>query len=186
MNSVVLLWFLRFKESHLLYFESQFIYNFVSFFVYNLSTHTGWGHNFIDLLWQRQWDASEKGRFLYGLKPKVTMKTMFDYPNKKLYNQIAQLRIGYAKLNDYLYKIGVSDTKNCSCGEIETIEHYLLECENYFDQRERMRTSLFHQTGIVELTTEILLGSNGTDTEKDFGPNIISALGDFITQTARF
>ena len=136
--------------------------------------------------WQRQWDASEKGRFLYGLKPKVTMKTMFDYPNKKLYNQIAQLRIGYAKLNDYLYKIGVSDTKNCSCGEIETIEHYLLECENYFDQRERMRTSLFHQTGIVELTTEILLGSNGTDTEKDFGPNIISALGDFITQTARF
>ena len=136
--------------------------------------------------WQRQWDASEKGRFLYGLKPKVTMKTMFDYPNKKLYNQIAQLRIGYAKLNDYLYKIGVSDTKNCSCGEIETIEHYLLECENYFDQRERMRTSLFHQTGIVELTTEILLGSNGTDTEKDFRPNIISALGDFITQTARF
>ena len=61
--------------------------------------------------WQRQWDAYEKGRFLYGLKPKVTKKTMYDYPNKKLYCQIAQLRIGYAKLNDYLYKIRVSKTK---------------------------------------------------------------------------
>ena len=61
--------------------------------------------------WQRQWDVSEKGRFLYGLKPKVTKKTMYDYPNKNLYSQIEQVRIGYAKLNDYLYKIGVSETK---------------------------------------------------------------------------
>ena len=50
--------------------------------------------------WQKQWDVSEKRRCLYGLKPKVTQKTVFDFPNKKLYSQIAQLRIGYAKLNN--------------------------------------------------------------------------------------
>ena len=45
-------------------------------------------------IWQRQWDVSETGRFLYGLKPKVTKRSMFDFqfPNKKLYSQIAQLR----------------------------------------------------------------------------------------------
>ena len=136
--------------------------------------------------WQRQWDVSENGRFLYGLKPKVSKKSVFDFPNKKLYSQIAQLRIGYAKLNDYLHKIVVSETKKCSCGDIETIEHYLLNGENYFNERERMRTTLFQQAGIVELSTELLLGCNDTDLMKEFDLTILSALGDFITQTARF
>ena len=135
--------------------------------------------------WQKQWDVSEKGRFLHELKPKVTKKTILDFPDKKTYNQIAQLRTGYAKLNDYLFKIGVSDTKNCSCGEIETVEHYLINCEKYFNEREKMRTNLFYQTGISELTTEILLGINDSDLKKNHELTIISALGDFITQTAR-
>ena len=135
--------------------------------------------------WQKQWDVSEKGRFLYGLKPKVSKKTVFDFPDKKSYNLIAQLRIGYARLNDYLFKIGVSQTRNCSCGEMETIEHYLLNCEKYFNERERMRTILFQQTGITEMTTEILLGNNDTDLKKEHDLTILSALGDFITQTAR-
>ena len=65
-------------------------------------------------------------------------------------------------------KVGVSDTRNCSCGEVETIEHYLLNCENYFNERERMRIVLFQQTGIADLTTEILLGCNDTDFKKEF------------------
>ena len=60
----------------------------------------------------------------------------------------------YAKLNDYLHKIGVSETSKCSCGEVETIEHYLLHCENYFNERERMRRVLFQQTGIADLTLD--------------------------------
>ena len=49
-------------------------------------------------VWQRQCDISDMGRFLHQLKPKVTTKTLFDFLNRKLYCQIAQLRIGYAKL----------------------------------------------------------------------------------------
>ena len=37
-------------------------------------------------VWQRQWDISDKGRFLHQLKPKVTMKTLFDFTNRKLHN----------------------------------------------------------------------------------------------------
>ena len=32
--------------------------------------------------WQKQWDNSEKGRFLYGLKPRVSKKTVFVVPDK--------------------------------------------------------------------------------------------------------
>ena len=73
-----------------------------------------------------------------------------------------------------------------SCGEVETIEHYRLNCKNYLNERERMGTVLFQQTGIADLVTEILLGSNDTDRKKEFDLAISSALGDFITQTARF
>ena len=138
------------------------------------------------ITWQKQWEVSEKGRFLYDLKPKVSKKTVFDFPDKKTYNQIAQLRTRYAKLNDYLYKIGVSETRNCRCGGIETVEHYLLSCKSYFNERESIRTTLFYQTGISELTTEVLLGINDSDLKKNHERTILSALGDFITQTARF
>ena len=133
-------------------------------------------------MWQRQW---EKGRFLYGLKPKVNKKTVFDFPDRKLYSLIAQLRIGYAKLNEYLHRIGVSETSKCSCREVETIEHYLLHCEIYFNERERMRTVLFQQTGIADLTLDALLGCNDSDLKKEFDLSISSVLGDYITQTAR-
>ena len=86
---------------------------------------------------------------------------------------IAQLSIGYAKLNDYLHKKGVSETSKYSCGEVETIDHYLLQCENYFNERERMRTILFQQTetGITNLTLAALLGCNNSDLKKEFDPS---------------
>ena len=49
-----------------------------------------------------------------------------------------------------------------------------------------MRTNLFQQAGIVELSLELLLGSNDTDLKKEFDLNILSVLGDFITQTGQF
>ena len=39
-----------------------------------------------------------KDLFIY-IKPTVTKKSILDFPDKKTYNQIAQLRTGYAKCN---------------------------------------------------------------------------------------
>ena len=86
-------------------------------------------------------------------------------------------------INDHLHKIGVSETRKCSRGEVETIEHYLLQCENYFNERERMRTVLFQQTGIANLMLAALLGCNDSDLKKEFDWGISSVLGDYITQT---
>ena len=47
-----------------------------------------------------------------------------------------------------------------------------------------MRTTLFQQTGITELTTDLLLGCDDSDLQKEFGITVILALGDFITQTS--
>ena len=108
--------------------------------------------------WQRQWEASETGRTLFCYKPNVTDRSEIDFPNTTIYRNIAKLRLGYNQLKDYQYKLGISDSNLCECGQIETVEHYLLHCEQYFNQRESMRTHIFNTTGTANLTCELLLG----------------------------
>ena len=43
-----------------------------------------------------------------------------------------------------------------------------------------MRTTLFKQVGITELTIDLLLGCNNSDFKKEYGMTITLALGDFI------
>jgi ribonuclease HI len=50
---------------------------------------------------------------------------------------LAQLRGGYCRLNSYLHKIGQSETELCECGQKETVEHFLLECPRWTEQRQR-------------------------------------------------
>ena len=84
-----------------------------------------------------------------------------------------------------MQNIRISETRICKCGEHKTIEHYLLHCELYLNEREAMGTTLFQQTGITELTTDLLLGCDGSDLKKEFGMTVILPLGDVITQTSR-
>ena len=102
-----------------------------------------------------------------------------------MYRNIAKLRLGYNKLKEYQFKIGISDSNLCECGQIESVEHYLLNCELYFSEREALRTHIFNTTGTFELTCEMLLGCSKTDFRRDHGENISLMLGDFITQTNR-
>ena len=135
--------------------------------------------------WQRQWEASVTGRTLFSYKLNVTDRSEIDFPNTTIYRNIAKLRLGYNKLRDYQFKLGISDSNLCECGQIETVEHYLLHCELYFNQRETLRTHIFNTTGTYDLTSEFLLGCTKNDTRKTHGLTICSNLGDFITQTNR-
>ena len=56
----------------------------------------------------------------------------------------------------------------------------MLHCELYYNEREAMRTTLFKQVGITELTIDLLLGCNNSDFKKEYGMTIMLALGDFI------
>ena len=45
------------------------------------------------------------------------------------------------QLKDYQLKLGISDRNLCECNQIETVEHYPLHCEKYFNEREALRTN---------------------------------------------
>ena len=128
--------------------------------------------------WQRQWESTETGRSLFRYKPYVTDKSQIDFPTTISYRNIAKLRLGYNKFRDYQFKLGISDSNLCECGQIETVEHYLLQCEQYFNEREALRTHVFNTTGTVDFSCAFLLGCTKTDLRKTHGLNICSALGD--------
>ena len=51
------------------------------------------------------------------------------------------------RVNVYRHKIGLQNSPDCNCGEIETVAHYICECEEYEMERQKLLTQLFYQTG---------------------------------------
>ena len=86
---------------------------------------------------------SDKGRHLFQLRSKVDFKLDHTFQSSHGEKIISQLRTGYTELNEYLQKCIIKNDANCECGEKETINHYLLECENYDNEREQMRKKNF-------------------------------------------
>ena len=63
----------------------------------------------------------------------------------------------------------------------EDVEHYLLNCRKYENERERLIQKLYFIRGTIKLDLDILLEVNSPDME-----NILLALADFIEETDRF
>lgn len=52
------------------------------------------------------------------------------------------LRLGCSSLNYDLYRKSITDTPHCSCGAVETTNHFLLTCPQYRNQRQRLISTL--------------------------------------------
>jgi hypothetical protein len=49
---------------------------------------------------------------------------------------LAQLRTGMARLNEYLHRIGASESDQCACGQAsESLKHFLFQCTQWDRQR---------------------------------------------------
>ena len=98
--------------------------------------------------WQQRWDIGEFGRDFYLCKPFLNSNPRLDFPNTKQYKQILQLRSGYSLLNDYRHKLGQCESELCECGQVETVQHCLLECHLYEEARINLFTRLREQIGL--------------------------------------
>ena len=93
---------------------------------------------------------------------------------------ISQLRLRYS-LNEYRHKVGLQDSPNCSCGRIETADHYIRECELY----ELEQQKLIAQTGEQGISTETFL-SLKDEVFKEHREALLMMLSNYITSTKRF
>ena len=130
--------------------------------------------------WATRWqNDKENARQLR----RITKKRMVQ-SGLKIYNNIttrtemattARLRTGHCSLNQYLYRMGFEDSpecKTCRNGRVETVEHFLLHCDNH----ERERMELTEEVGVGGMWIEKLLGY----------PNLIKHTFDYVEKTRRF
>ncbi len=113
-----------------------------------------------DKQWMKEWrTGKEDARKLRNIhkRPHIATGTKLyqSIKNRKHIAWIARLRTGHCSLNKYLHRFHITDDSTCECGEgEETVEHYLLRCEKYDRQRDRLR----RKVGIEGMRTEKLLG----------------------------
>ncbi|VDI56199.1 Hypothetical predicted protein [Mytilus galloprovincialis] len=138
------------------------------------------------LKWQNRWDTSEKGRRYYAFQQNVKNTLPKDKPSTEIYRITTSLRTGYCNLNSYKSMICPALIDKCSCGQIETVDHYLLDCENYEEAREKLRSALYFITSKLTLESEVLLATTENDNYKHHIEDIQDLLGVFIKDTGRF
>jgi len=112
--------------------------------------------------WRKIW--SENTKTAKALRHITKMKRKENKSGPELYNEIAnrnsaatiaQLRTGHCGLNHYLHRFSINESPFCECGYgKETVEHYLLECRKYKEQRRRLREAV----GTGRMKMGILLG----------------------------
>lgn len=108
--------------------------------------------------WQKIWNNDSKGRHLYQIQERVGNERK-RYGNRKKDVIITRLRIGHTALNYSLYKIGKHDTGKCdNCGELETVQHILLECAAYERERQQLSQEL-GRMGVDTISIKVLLGN---------------------------
>jgi len=70
---------------------------------------------------------------------------------------ISQLHTGHCHLNQYLHRFNIIETPECEYdAEKEMVEHYLLNCELYDEERDTLR----RRVGVQGMRVSILLGDS--------------------------
>ena len=92
--------------------------------------------------WQQEWDTEVTGRLLYAIQSVVGKQNTVNRNTSKE-RILTRLRIRHAGLNNTLLLIGKHPTGSCEhCQEIETVEHVILQCPEYAQEREQLNRGL--------------------------------------------
>jgi ribonuclease HI len=94
-------------------------------------------------------------------------------PNRSSAAMIVQLRTGHCGLNKYLHRFGIRNSPYCECGygRKESVEHYILECPRFKEERKVLR----RKVGPGKMRMRWLLGDE----------NLIKHTLDFVKATGR-
>lgn len=98
------------------------------------------------LEWAEQWDASPRSKkygYIEATPPGGWILKMYKDLPRRSASIITQLRTGHIGLRYFLHRIHAVDSPLCrKCGVPETIQHFILNCRRYCEQRAKLRESL--------------------------------------------
>ena len=126
----------------------------------------------------------DRSSFKNSIVKKKPTKNKYYFLGPRTTNIImARLRMRCSELNDHLYSLHVSGTNICSCGEVETTEHYFISCPLHTEARNGLIVSVL-QLGLVFNCKTLL---HGSDIQTPFiNENLMEAIAIFLRSSGRF
>lgn len=92
-------------------------------------------------VWQEYWDTQDTGRHLYRIQKQVGLGRSMARSRREE-TVITWLRIEHTGLNYTLYRIGKHPDGKCAhCDQLESVQHGLLECGAYEEERKALITA---------------------------------------------
>ena len=133
--------------------------------------------------WQRDYDSQKDTMQMGTIKPTICHWPWATHSARAVETALARLRISHVELNSYLHRFNQSDTPLCqTCNTPETVDHYLLTCRRYAQNRRKLSNCL-QEKGISSISKKILLGGgNYKPTEQKL---ITEAVGTYLKKTRR-
>ena len=131
-------------------------------------------------------NAPTLNQFKSKLKQRVTAprSAYFSHGKRKLNIWHTQLRHGYSKLNDDLFKVNLSQTRECPCGfSRESAIHFFTQCPLYNDIRQELELSLLRVNARPDIGT-LLYGDS--DLPLQVNIKIFTAVQKYIQDSNRF
>ena len=87
--------------------------------------------NYVNKKWQKSWENGDTGRQYYGIEPNVAGGIKYANKSRSKEVKITRMRLGKCCLAAYLHEINAHSTGLCEkCKKPETIEHYVINCQN--------------------------------------------------------
>jgi ribonuclease HI len=117
--------------------------------------------------------ANHLRRILVNEKVKRGPKLYNSLPSRKSCARLVQLRTGHCGLNKYLHRFGKRGSPYCECGYArkESVEHYIMECPRFKEERKVLRKKV----GAGKMRLRLLLGDE----------KIVRHTLDFVKETGR-
>ncbi len=89
--------------------------------------------------WQRAWRLPENKRSLHTICPSVPVRRLKSSSSTKSQDSTwIRVIMEHNRLNDHMFRIRLSETRLCECGEAQTAAHVLIDCHLYSADREAM------------------------------------------------
>ena len=136
--------------------------------------------------WQRRVDHELANHQVAEINNTVRSWNIYNIKGSK---HLTRLATGHHFLNSFQSKINPKTSRFCSCGETETVHHYLFTCQKYIRYRLRWQHRV---VGIVEDIEELdnmswtTAFGQRTDVSAEKNRQLQESICDYILETERF